>query len=76
MKTLTPGIYAHYNGGRYTVLSVGTEMTNGAPFEGRVLVAYLSFTYDGLKFRELSEFTEPVEWPDGVVRPRFVKVNP
>ncbi len=35
-------------------------------------VVYVSLTYGTMKYRLLAEFTEEVEWPDGVRRPRFV----
>ncbi len=68
---VVPGrIYAHYKGGRYLVLHIAEESTNARP--GSKGVIYVSLTYGKIKHRDLSEFTEEVEWPDGNMRPRFV----
>jgi hypothetical protein len=63
-------IYTHYKGGRYYVLAVAEETTN-ARIGGHGIV-YVSLTYGKLKYRDLDEFCEEIEWPDGVRRPRFV----
>jgi hypothetical protein len=69
------GLYRHYKGPRYRVLFTGKDSTNG-PGEGRAMVCYISDAEHGIHFRELSQFVEPVVWPDGISRPRFVKVEP
>jgi hypothetical protein len=63
-------VYEHFKGGRYYVLSVADDSTNGR--KGNKLVVYVSLTYGVLKCRDLAEFTESVAWPDGITRPRFV----
>lgn len=63
-------IYKHYRGGRYTVLAISTESTNSRV--GALGVVYISLTYGIIKHRDLSEFIEIVEWPDGEKRPRFI----
>lgn len=63
-------IYDHHGGGRYLVLFVADDSTNAR--RGNRLVIYVSLTYGKVKCRDLSEFTEEIEWPDGVRRPRFV----
>lgn len=70
-----PGIYRHYSGVLYRVLLTGRDSTNG-PDEGRTMVCYISDAEHGFHFREINQFTEKVEWPDGSVRPRFEWVSP
>lgn len=71
MNQVIPGkVYTHYKGGRYTVLLIVEESTNAR--KGSVGVVYVSLTYGKIKHRDLAEFVEEVEWPDGVKRPRFV----
>lgn len=63
-------VYAHYKGGKYLVLFLADESTNART--GNKVVVYVSLTYGAIKCRDLSEFTEIIEWPDGIKRPRFV----
>ena len=63
--------YKHYKGGLYTVLFLAEETTN-ARKGGNGGVVYVSHTYGKIKYRDLDEFTEEIEWPDGVKRPRFI----
>lgn len=63
--------YKHHKGGLYTVLFVAEETTN-ARKGGNGGVVYVSHTYGKIKYRDLDEFTEEIEWPDGIVRPRFI----
>jgi hypothetical protein len=63
-------IYKHYKGGRYLVLHNTEESTNAR--QGELGVVYVSLTYGKIKHRDLAEFTEEVEWPDGKKRPRFI----
>lgn len=68
---VTPGIWKHYSGFNAFVIGVGVlhdttwefvaYTSSKAADEGRVLL------------RALSDFLAPVEWPDGVTRPRFVR---
>lgn len=52
------------------VLFVSDDSTNSRP--GNRVVVYVSLTYGKVKSRDLSEFLEVVEWPDGQKRNRFV----
>lgn len=63
-------MYRHYGGGRYTVLFVASDSTNMR--DGNEVVVYLSLSYGKIYCRDLVEFTENVEWPDGSTRPRFI----
>ena len=62
--------YKHYKGGLYTVLFVAEETTNERKGSNGGVV-YVSHTYGKIKYRDLDEFTEEIEWPDGVKRSRF-----
>lgn len=66
--------YKHYKGGLYTVLFVAEETTNARKGSNGGVV-YVSHTYGKIKYRDLDEFTEEVEWPDGVTRQRFVPIE-
>lgn len=70
MEIIPDRVYEHHKGGKYLVLFVADDSTNARP--GNKLVVYVSLTYGVIKCRDLSEFTESVEWPDGQTRPRFV----
>jgi len=63
-------IYKHHKGGRYLVLHIVDESTN--TLVGKKGVVYVSLTYGLIKHRDLEEFIEIVEWPDGEKRPRFI----
>jgi hypothetical protein len=63
-------VYEHFKDGRYLVLFLADDSTNNR--KGNKVVVYVSLTYGVVKTRDISEFLEPVEWPDGVSRPRFV----
>ncbi len=69
--------YRHYKGGTYTLTGVAHESTNARkPAEGKppTLVAqYVGHQSQRAHVRDLEEFVEPVEWPDGVIRPRFTE---
>jgi hypothetical protein len=72
METIQSGeTYKHYKGGLYTVLFVAEETTNARKGNNGGVV-YVSHTYGKIKYRDLDEFIEEVEWPDGVKRSRFV----
>lgn len=60
------GIYKHYAGGFYRVLGEARESTNGAPFEDRVLVIYVSLTTGRMNAREQKEFHQLVTPDDGL----------
>lgn len=58
------------SGGRYMCMGVGYNSNNAPQEDGRVEVYYRGPS--GLMHnRALSEWSQPVEWPDGVIRPRF-----
>ena len=63
-------VYKHYKGGRYLVLCIAEESTNTRV--GTRGVVYISLTYGKIKHRDLAEFVEEVQWPDGIKRPRFI----
>lgn len=63
--------YKHYKGGLYTVLFLAEETTNERKGNNGGVV-YVSHTYGKIKYRDLDEFIEEIEWPDGIVRPRFI----
>lgn len=73
LPSLPLGHYKHKGGGQYTVLFVGRNSTNKD--EGLPMVCYISWTKGTPCFRDYEEFVEPVEWPDGVTRPRFCRVE-
>ncbi len=64
-------VYRHYKGDQYTIVSVAVDATNER--EGNKVVVYRSLTNETTYCRDLEEFTETTEWPDGRMRPRFVK---
>lgn len=68
----TGSVYEHFKGGRYLVLHVAEDSTNDR--SGNQLVVYVSLTYGVVKCRDIAEFLEPVEWPDGTPQPRFIPV--
>lgn len=63
-------VYKHKKGGKYLVLHIVEESTNGQ--EGSQGVVYVSLKEGSIYHRNLSEFVEEVKWPDGKMRPRFV----
>jgi hypothetical protein len=67
---IKPGVYQHYKGGLYTVLGVAEDCTNTR--DKTELVIYVSLKDGKIYCRELKEFSEIVEWPDGGQKPRFV----
>lgn len=77
------GFYKHHNGPIYFVTSVGTldEHGHGNPDAPRI-VNYESTQScnndDGLSLSRMhweKDFVRPEVWPDGVTRPRFVRVE-
>jgi hypothetical protein len=69
--TVLPGqIYQHKNNHKYRVLHVVHDSTNAR--EGRQGVVYQSLDDRNINYRDLVEFEEVVEWPDGKMRSRFV----
>ena len=71
MNTIQTGkVYKHYGGGRYLVIGISEESTNGR--ENVLAVVYVSLTYGKIRHRELKEFQEEVAWSDGTKKPRFI----
>lgn len=68
------GIYKHHKGGLYAVLGLARLSTNG-PHDGEKVVIYYSLDKQQLCVREIGQFNEPVEWPDGKVRSRFAPLS-
>lgn len=71
VNTVRPGIYRHFRGAHYFVVGVGTLHDTD-----KTIVAYTSskaVDNDVILFRDYADFIAPVEWPDGVTRPRFVR---
>lgn len=69
-----PGkVYEHFKDGKYLVLAVADDSTNAR--EGNKVVVYVSLTYGKTLVRDLAEFTEEVEWPDGKKGPRFAAMR-
>lgn len=60
--------YKHYKGGTYTLLMVGRNSEE----RGQELAVYVSHATQQVWVRPLIMFNEPVIWPDGVTRSRFV----
>lgn len=58
MPELLPGVYEHYNGGRYRVMFLAKDSTNAREVEGRrpMIVVYWSFTKGEPCTRDLHEF--------------------
>lgn len=73
MEILPNRVYEHYKGGKYLVLFVADDSTNSRA--QNKLVVYVSLTYGTIKCRDIKEFTEIVEWPDGQKQPRFIPVK-
>lgn len=81
-----PGEYVHYKGGRYTVLLVATNSTDGTMqldhgdenvINGRRVVVYVSHQGYGVRVRDLEQWNETVEWPEGMGNgPRFRRCFP
>jgi len=65
------GLYRHYKGNDYAVLNVARHSETN-----ELLVIYQCLYGDfSVWARPLLMFCEPITWPDGVIRPRFVLVN-
>jgi len=63
-------VYGHHGGGRYLLLAIADESTNARV--GNKIAVYVSLKYGIIKCRDLDEFFEEIEWPDGKVRTRFI----
>lgn len=69
IKRIPPGLYRHWKGALYSVVSCGRASWQPS----LVLVDYLD-RHGELWHRPLPEWRELVRWPDGVLRQRFVPV--
>lgn len=68
-------LYQHHRGGLYLSPTVAaSDSTNSLEGEDRLLVPYYSIEMDFWLVRDMVEFYEPVLWPDGITRPRFVRI--
>ncbi len=65
------GNYTHYKGGKYLVLFTADDSTNER--DGQKTVVYVSLSQMRVYCRNLEEFIESVQWPDGKMRPRFAR---
>ncbi len=66
-------IYRHYKGDLYVVLAEATESTNAR--QGAKVIIYYSLGKREIHTRDLTEFFEYVDWPDGKRRMRFAAVD-
>ena len=66
-------LYRHYKGAIYFIEGVAIEATDDRA--DTEVVVYRSIALGLLFTRDLEEFIAPIEWPDGVVRPRFIQVD-
>lgn len=79
LERVSRGPYRHYKGGFYFVIGVGILDEDGhadpnAPRQ--VIYESRQSAKSGLiNLRSEAAFIEPIEWPDGVVRPRFVRIE-
>ena len=60
--------YRHYKGGTYTLLYVAENSENRT----ELMAVYVSHLRQKVLVRPWAMFSEEVEWPDGMRRPRFV----
>lgn len=77
-ERVSRGFYRHYKGDVYFIFGVGTldEHGHGDPHAPRqVVYESTKSVEDGLlRLRSENDFVALVEWPDGVWRPRFVRI--
>lgn len=74
-EDVPPGLWRHYKNVLYRVIGVANDSTNGNS-EGRLMVIYISDAEHGLRVRDLNQFLEMVELPDGRKCPRFTYITP
>jgi hypothetical protein len=74
------GLYRHYKGDTYFVVGVGILDADGHgdPRAPRQVVYESTRSVESglLNIRSEADFVELVEWPDGTMQPRFVRVEP
>lgn len=68
------GIYRHYKGDLYFVTGFAIDATNESADETPFVMVVYQRDY-ALFVRDEDEFVEVVKWPDGEMRPRFVRVT-
>ena len=67
----SPARYRHFKGGTYLLWGEATLEADQSPA--------MVYTHEGesqVWIRAKSSWQEPVEWPDGVLRPRFCRLGP
>ncbi len=73
--TTPPGVYQHHKGPKYLVKGVVKDSTNARA--GDLLVLYESLEGENIgdeHVRHEGEFNQKITWPDGQLRPRFVRL--
>lgn len=63
-------IYKHFKGGMYRMLFLGRDCTT---LES--VVTYMSLKDGQIWIRKESEWNDQIQWPDGVTRTRFVRIE-
>lgn len=63
--------FKHYQGGTYTLLMVARNSEQ----REELLAVYVSHQTQQIWVRPWLMFNEPIQWPDGVTRPRFVEMT-
>jgi cyclomaltodextrinase len=66
-RSVVPGVYRHFKGGRYRVLFAATDSENHT----KRVVVYVSLATGEIWARPVEMFYQYVQWPDGTSRPRF-----
>jgi hypothetical protein len=64
------GVYEHFKGGRYLVLTVATHSETQEP-----MVVYASLDNGEIWTRPLSMWLENVQWPNGSIQARFMPIR-
>ena len=77
---VTRGLYRHYKGDVYFVMGVGILDADGhgnARAPRQVIYESTRSVETGLlNIRSEVDFVELMVWPDGIVRPRFIRIDP
>jgi hypothetical protein len=68
---IPPGIYKHFKGGRYSLVTLAQHSETKEP-----LVVYVSLKTGRVWARPVAMWTEEVVWPDGITRTRFIHEDP
>lgn len=79
-ERVSRGLYQHYKGDIYFVVCVAIrdEHGHGNPDAPRDVIYESTRSIESglVNSRTEDEFVAPMKWPDGVVRPRFVRIPP